>query len=138
MTDRLPRLAACQASASAPLVQAWTARLSSVPTLTTEPSAAISVLEDRTGDHALHALADGDIALALNEAQIRTAVTILGRDGLCAEPAAAVAAAGLMELKRLGRIGRDEVAVCIATASGVRWPATFAGLDGRPEQLGTG
>jgi threonine synthase len=134
LVDRIPRLVACQPEASAPLVNAWTRHLSTVLPVEPRPSVAISVLEDRTGDHALQALGERGVAVAVTEGQIRSATDSLGRAGLCVEPASAVSAAGLMDLHSRGIIGGEDVAVCVATASGLRWSATFPD-SASPERL---
>ena len=80
----------------------------------------------------------GDGGLAVEEDRIAAPVALLGRDGLCVEPASAVSAVsavGLLCLAREGQVRRGETVVCIATASGIRWSAAFAGLDGTPEAI---
>jgi threonine synthase len=134
LADRVPALVACQAAAAAPLVRAWASKAPAVAPVATRPSIAVSVAEDQTGDHALRALAGGGAAVAVEEDEIRRAVALLGRDGLCVEPASAVAAAGLVRLGATGGLRPDETVVCVATASGVRWASTFADETG-PELL---
>jgi threonine synthase len=136
LTDCVPGVVACQAEASAPLVHAWTRGRSTVTAVTPDSSIAISVLEDRTGDHALRALiARNGMAVAVSEQQIQRAIHLLGRAGLCVEPASAVSAAGFIELQRRGTIRDQQLAVCVATATGLRWPATFGQLDPCPERV---
>jgi threonine synthase len=135
LTDHLPVLVACQAAAAAPLVGAWEARAPTVSPVVAAPSIAVSIAEDSTGDHALRALVDGGLAVAVEEDRIAAAVALLGRDGFCVEPASAVSAAGLLSLASKGQVRRGETVVCIATASGIRWSATFAGVDGTPEVI---
>lgn len=49
---------------------------------------------------------------------------------LCAATGRAIA---LEVVYDLASVRRGETVVCIATASGIRWSATFAGVDGTPE-----
>jgi threonine synthase len=134
LIERLPRLVACQAQAAAPLVRAWTIALSEVEPVAVGESVAISILEDSTGDHALRALGDSGVAVTVQEADIQRAVASLGAAGLCVEPASAASAAGALLLGVTGQLRPDDTVVCLATASGTRWSATFEGLDGRPER----
>jgi len=133
LADATPLLVACQPAAAAPLVRAKNAGLTSVAPVSVGTSAAISVLEESTGDHALRALADTGVAIGVSEAQITQAGRLLGADGLCVEPASAVGAAGLLALAAQGRIETGSTCVCIATATGLRWPTTFRGIDSAPE-----
>jgi threonine synthase len=133
LIERLPRLVACQPEVGSPLVQAWSRGLSEVERVAPGDSVAISILEDSTGDHALRALGTTGVAIAVPEAGIRRAVGLLGAGGLCVEPASAAAVAGALVLGASGLLRPDDTVVCVATASGTRWPATFDGLDGEPE-----
>ena len=45
-----------------------------------------------------------------------------GREGLCVEPASAVAAAGLAHGRHAGWISDDEWVVAVLTSSGIKWP----------------
>jgi threonine synthase len=47
---------------------------------------------------------------------------LLDREGLCVEPASAVAAAGLAHGRRAGCISDDEWVIAVLTSSGIRWP----------------
>jgi threonine synthase len=134
LIERLPRLVACQPEAGSPLVQAWRRGLSEVEPVAVGESVAISILEDSTGDHALRALDATGVAVAVPEAGIRQAVALLGAGGLCVEPASAASVAGALLLAATGQLRPDDTVVCVATAAGTRWAATFEGLDGKPER----
>ena len=80
-------------------------------------------------------MGDGDLAVAVEEDRIAATVALLGLDGLCVESVSAVSAAGLPHLASKGQVRRGETVVCVATGSGIRWSATFAGMDGTPEAI---
>jgi threonine synthase len=135
LVERVPRLAACQPHAGAPLVHAWTRGLHEVEPVAPGDSVAISILEDSTGDHALRALGTSGVAVAVTDVAIRRAGAVLGAGGLCVEPASAASVAGAVGLAASGRLRPDDTVVCLATAGGTRWSATFEGLDGRPDRI---
>jgi threonine synthase len=134
LATRRPRLVACQPNAAAPLVQAVRRGDTHVAPIQVSTSIAVSIAEDHTGDHALHALDEHDRAVAVSEQSIRTAVQQLAASGMCVDPASAASVAALSVLRESGDIGANEWAVCIATSSGLRWSAAFdVSDDGQPE-----
>lgn len=96
------------------------------------PSQATSIVEDATGDHALRALADSGDAVSVSEDEITAAVRRLARDGLCVEPTSAVSAPAVGDLAARGVLPAGATVVCLATAGGGRWQATFADIDSTP------
>jgi threonine synthase len=54
--------------------------------------------------------------------QILQVMRAIGGEGLCIEPASAVAAAGLVHARMAGWIGDDETVVAMLTSSGIKWP----------------
>jgi threonine synthase len=135
LVERVPRLVACQPHVGAPLVHAWTRGLREVEPIACGDSVAISILEDSTGDHALRALGTTGMAVAVTEVAIRRAAAALGAGGLCVEPASAASVAGAVLLGATGQLRPDDTVVCLATAGGTRWSATFEGLDGRADRI---
>lgn len=43
--------------------------------------------------------------------------------------------AGALEALAASGVGAGETVVCVLTASGLRWPAAFAGIPGEPERV---
>ena len=102
-----PMLVACQAAAAPSLERAHAARAPHVTPVALGPSQATSIVEDATGDHALRALAEEEITAAARR-------MVLGH------------------LMRHRVLPDSATVVCIATAGGVRWQATFADIDPTP------
>jgi threonine synthase len=117
----LPRLVACQPERSASVYRAFAAGAESVESVDLLISTAVSLSDRQGGDHALWAIREsGGSAIALSEDTISDTVHLLGRMGLCVEPAGAAGVAGLLATDAPG-----EPAVCVLTGSGRRWPETF-------------
>jgi threonine synthase len=123
----VPRLAACQSAAGAPLVRAMLEGLPTVQPVPTRPTIAFSIVDSQTGDHALRAIRESDgIAVAVTDEQIRQAEGLLSNEGICVEPASAAALAGLLKSadSEPGKFD-GAVVVLVATGAGTRWPSTF-------------
>ncbi|HXX38066.1 MAG TPA: pyridoxal-phosphate dependent enzyme [bacterium] len=125
----LPRLIGCQTAATASAYHAFIAGLETVEPVELRPSIAVSLIDRQSGDHALWAVREsrGEM-IAVTEPEIRRAVGALGRVGVCVEPAAAAAYAGIE--RRLRNI--IPPTVCVLTGGGQRWPDTFAEDPGMP------
>jgi len=123
LTDRVPRMNACQPAGANVLEQSIAAGLSECVTLEHPSSVATSVREPTSGEHALQAIYEsGGHALAIDDEQTLDLMRIIGMEGICIEPASAVAAAGLVHDRRLGRIADDDYVVAVLTSSGIKWP----------------
>jgi threonine synthase len=121
--DRVPKMMACQPSGANVLEQSTAAGLRECITLPNPSSIATSVREPSSGEHALEAIYEsGGRALSVGDDQIVDMMRLLGREGLCVEPASAVAAAGLAHGRRAGWISDDEWVVAVLTSSGIKWP----------------
>jgi threonine synthase len=123
--DALPRMAAVQPEATAPIPRAFQAGQREAgrhgdPTKTIAQSiAADSPIQG--GERVLKAVYDsGGFASAVSDEDIVEAMKLLGRDGICAEPASAAALAAVKQAVRNGTIGADERVVCIVTGSGLK------------------
>lgn len=152
----LPRMVGCHLAAAPSVTAAWRERLTEVVAVVPEPSVALSLIDERGGDHALWALYESaGAAVPVGEDEIASAVTALGRLGILAEPAAAVGIAALGRCREeldaasasvgdvlagpswKGSAGDADVrhqparaldAVVVVTGNGARWPETVAGV----------
>ena len=127
LATSIPRLAACQSDAGAPLVHAMDEHLSQVARVPTRSTIAFSIVDPQTGDHALKAIRQTDgMAVAVTDDEIRAAEETLGQDGVCVEPASAASVAGLLRAatEDAERFRNQEI-VLVGTGAGTRWPSTF-------------
>ncbi|HZU14963.1 MAG TPA: pyridoxal-phosphate dependent enzyme [Chloroflexota bacterium] len=121
--DRLPRMNTCQPAGANVLEQSVASGLRECITLPNPQSVAISVREPTSGEHALEAIYQSDgRALSVPDEQILEVMRAIGREGLCVEPASAVAVAGLIHARQAGWVADDEYVVAVPTSSGVKWP----------------
>ena len=86
-------------------------------------SIALSVADPLTGRHALAAMHrwGGDTVSVREDAIVQAVRSLAGR-GLLAEPASAVALAGLWELRDTGRLAAGHPVVLVLTSAGIKWP----------------
>ncbi|OGC00163.1 MAG: hypothetical protein A3G35_16150 [candidate division NC10 bacterium RIFCSPLOWO2_12_FULL_66_18] len=128
LADRLPRLVACQPTASPPIVRAFEAG-KTVAERFGDPRASIaqSIGSDAPiggGRRILRALADTrGRAVAATDSAMLEAMALLGRDGLFVEPSSAITVAAAKQLASEGIIGPEDRVVCILTGSGLKQPA---------------
>jgi threonine synthase len=121
--DRIPKMNACQPSGANVLERSVAAGLTECITLPNPSSIATSVREPSSGEHALEAIYKSDgRALSVRDEEILDMMHLLGREGLCVEPASAVAAAGLAHGRRAAWIDDQEWVVAVLTSSGIKWP----------------
>ena len=100
-------------------------------------SLALSVADECTGRHALAALQRwGGTAVSVPEEAIVDAVRRLAGHGYLAEPASAVALAGLRALPPADRPAPGRPIVLILTSSGVKWPGAMGQIfPGQPLRI---
>lgn len=124
LIDRMPRLAIVQAAGCAPIVRAFEAGSGEIaPVMKPDTFAdSISVGVPRAGRWVMNALeSTNGVAVAVEDAQILDAISLLGRTaGVFAEPAAAASIAGLCKLVSMGTIRSDEKVVALITGSGLK------------------
>jgi threonine synthase len=136
VASRMPEIVACQSAAGAPLVHAWEENLAQVEPVATSPTIAFSIVDRQSGNHALMAIQRSNgRAVAVDDGGLRSAEDLLRKAGLCVEPSSAASLAGLRELVRQDVRPTGETIVLIATGTGLRWPATFAGISSTPPQV---
>jgi threonine synthase len=121
--DRLPRIAAAQASACAPLYRAWREGLGDVPLIEKGETAAegISVARPVRGRAMLAAVrASNGVVCTVEETEIWREHEVLAASGIYVEPTSAVAAAACRALIRSGALGPEGEVVVVLTGSGLK------------------
>ncbi len=136
LTDRLPRMIACQPAGANFIVQSLRDNLGYLPTI--KPNTFAISIGDPTGSQCiLNAIqaSDGD-AWDASDDEIRDAMALLGRYGICVEGASATPVAALRRQAAAGTINLKETIVAVLSGSGVAWPNQLdAAVEIAPEQL---
>jgi threonine synthase len=133
LTDRLPRMTACQSNAAgfiAPAMRAGADRFTPV-----DPHTFAISIGDPTGSLSiLTALRDSDgDAWEASDAELLDTVALLGRCGICAEGASAAGIAALRHQRAAGVLDPDEVIVAVICGTGMKWPAQIDAAIGDAE-----
>lgn len=122
--SRRPRMVAAQAEAAAPLVRAWEKGLPDIEPIVPGPTVAeaIKVGRPRLGWQALRALRESKgTAVAVPDPEILEAQRLLAtREGVFAEPSAAVSVAAARRLRQAGAIAEGDVVVAVVTGHGLK------------------
>lgn len=124
LTDRLPRLVACQVDAANPLYRAFLGGLSELTPLTASDTLASAI---RIGDpvswpRAKRALQrTGGVVTSASEEELLRAQAEADRQGLFCDPHTAAALAGLEKLGAAGELEEGATAVVISTAHGLKF-----------------
>ena len=132
----LPRMLGFQAAGAAPIVDG--APVESPETVAT----AIRIGNPASWDGAVRARDEsGGLIEAVTDEEILAAQRDIVRlEGVFCEPASAAGVAGLRRLAEQGRIGRDELVVCVLTGHGLKDPDAIQGDEGTltpiPPELG--
>ena len=129
--ERSPRLFGIQAARCAPYAAAFAAERDTLVPTPVAPTIAEGIATARPTRVAevLHAVrASGGAIVAVEEAEIVSALRGLARRGLYVEPTSAVAAAGLTRLLASGAIRPHERTVLVLTGSGLKASATIGEL----------
>jgi threonine synthase len=129
--ERLPRLAAAQPAACAPLHAAFAAGLDDVPGVIRQPTLAegASIAKPVRGKELLRALRQTNgLTAAVSEEEIVAALLELAQQGFLAEPTSAVAAAGAKQLIERGAIAPNETVVVLLTGHGLKATETIRRL----------
>jgi len=135
--DRLPRMIGVQPDTCAPVVEA-VERGDAFALPSGDPSGTIaqSMACDapiQQGERVLRAIREsGGTAVAVSDKQLREAMTLLGSEGILAEPSAAAPLAGLLQCLRAGTVSSADEAVCVITGSALKQPAELTGAVTRP------
>jgi threonine synthase len=127
--DRLPRMWCAQPSGADVVARSLAEGRDTPITLTAPHSVAVSIREPTTGVQVLNAIRDSDGgATPVDDDAILQATQLIGRDGLCCEPASAASLAAVLKLEVMGQIQPDERIVCVITSAGIKWPDSLAAI----------
>jgi threonine synthase len=131
---RLPRLAASQSEAAAPIAAAFDKGLITVEPVVARTTVAESIQvgnPSALGWRALAALRESKgTAIALGDEAILAAQSLTGRlTGVFVEPAAATSVAAAKKLRDTGVIGTDDLVVCNLTGHGLKQPEAIGLTD---------
>jgi threonine synthase len=117
----MPIVAGWQPEDAAPLA-ATVEQHSAEPVEISEPrSIALSTRDPRSGWHAAMAARRDGLVVRVPDRELGARIIALGRCGVFAEPASALATAGIDHLRRTGAIGPGDSAVAIITSSALNW-----------------
>jgi threonine synthase len=125
--SRMPRLAAAQSAAAAPIVAAFEKGLSHVEPVVARETIAESIQVGNPvslGWRALAALREsGGSAMAVTDEEILEAQHLTGTlAGIFAEPAGAASVAAAKKMRAHNIIGQEETVVCNLTGHGLKQP----------------
>jgi len=122
----LPRMAGFQAAGAAPIVNG--AVVSSPDTVAT--AIRIGNPASWAGAVAARDESGGSIETVTDEEILAAQADIAHHEGIFCEPASAASVAGVRNLAQVGKIGRDEVVVCILTGHGLKDPDSASAQAG--------
>ncbi|GGO85386.1 hypothetical protein GCM10012280_19040 [Wenjunlia tyrosinilytica] len=119
LSDRAPRMFACEPAAASPLVTAMRQGLPAATHETVGPTDAYSIVSTVSGYRGVVAVRDsGGQALAVSDEQLAAAQSALGRAGLWVELSSAAGLAGLRDVEAVEAI--EGPVVCVSTSSGFK------------------
>jgi threonine synthase len=131
LVTAVPRMVGCQTTAGDPLAQAVKRKARAITAVEEREGLALSIIEGRCSDRVLDAVAaSGGLAESVDDDEIDQATAMLGRAGICAEPASAVPIAVLRRLLATGALHPSARVICVITSAGVKWPEALARLVG--------
>jgi threonine synthase len=123
LTERIPRMTACQPTGASFIVQSRRRNLDYL--MTVEPQTFAISIGDPTGSQCiLEAIrsSDGD-AWDAPDNELLAAMALLGRHGVCVEGASAAPIAALRRQAAAGTLDSQETIVAVLTGSGMKWAA---------------
>jgi len=121
---KMPRLIGVQFSACAPIAAAFAAGQTQVARFQRTPSFSSTLMHEKpfAGELALRIFREtGGIATAATDDEVRAAMGLLGQGGIFAEPAGAIALAGVMRLRREGRLEPNLRVACLVSGNGLNY-----------------
>lgn len=131
-----PRMWGCQPSGADVLARSLAEQRDEPLVLEAPASIATSTREPTTGAHALRAIRESHGgATIVDDAAILEAMKLLGREGVCGEPASALPLAVALQLVDQGDISADERIVCVVTAAGIKWPGMLEQVTPAPRHV---
>ncbi|WP_424357389.1 threonine synthase [Methanocella sp. MCL-LM] len=137
--DRIPMMTAIQAEGSAPIVKAIKAGAKDIVPESNPETVATAI---RIGDpvnavKALNAIrSSGGAAETVTDDEILAAQKMLAmKEGIGVEPASAASVAGLIKLRNMGVIAKDERVVCVTTGHLLKDPETVIKMCDKPLEV---
>jgi threonine synthase len=120
--ERIPRLFGVQAQGSSAIANAFMKGVESIEPVAAHTLAdSISVDLPRDGVRAIRAVRDtGGSYIVVKDEEILSAIAVLGRDGIFAEPAGAAAMAGFLKAFRDGILHDSDQVLVLNTGSGLK------------------
>lgn len=122
---RVPRLVGVQFDACAPIATAFANGDARISRFSRKPSFSTTLMHEEpvAGNLALQAIRETQgIALSATDDDVRRSMGILGETaGIFAEPAAAIALAGVLRLMHEGRLDANTHVVCLVSGSGLNY-----------------
>jgi len=138
LTDRVPRMYACQAEGSNPVVRSFRAGLQAVVGVPDPRSVALSIREGTSSSLALQAVYESaGEAIDCSEAEVEDTWQLLCHSGICVEASSAVPIACARKLLAAQRPARFDRVVCLLTGAGIKWPEFLAARSPRKPISGT-
>jgi threonine synthase len=127
LVETAPRMVGCQTDAGDPLACAVKSGARQISAVEERDGLALSIIEGRCSDRVLQAVeASKGLAESVGDNEVEEAMRVLGRSGICAEPASAVPIAVLRRFLASGAIERTARVVCVITSAGSKWPSELA------------
>lgn len=137
--DSIPKMTGIQAEGSAPIVKAIKSGADNI-TIEHHPETIATAI--RIGDpvNAVKALkairASGGTAETVTDDEILAAQKMLAiKEGIGVEPASAASVAGMIKLRNMGVIGKDERVVCVTTGHLLKDPETVIKMCEKPIEV---
>jgi threonine synthase len=121
---KMPRLIGVQFSACAPIAKAFEEGHAHITRFHRTPIFSTTLMHEKplAGELALRVIQEtGGMALAVTDDGVRSAMGLLGRAGIFAEPAGAISLAGAMHLRQEGRLEGDLRVVCLVSGNGLNY-----------------
>jgi len=137
--DRIPMMTGIQAEGSAPIVKAIKSGAAAI-TVEEHPETVATAI--RIGDpvnavKALNAIRmSGGTAETVSDDEILSTQKLLANtEGIGVEPASAASVAGLIKLRKMGVVGKDERVVCVVTGHLLKDPETVIKMCDKPIEV---
>ena len=124
--ERLPAMHAIQSTGCDPIVQAFEQRADVVPVHPAPDTIALSIGDETAASYTLDAIYQSEgAAEAVPDDELLSAMRVLARHGIAAEPSAAASVAGALAMQRRGELADGEDVVCVVTGTALKWPETM-------------
>jgi len=138
LIDRIPTMVAGQASGCSPIANAFNEGKNEIARFKA-PHTIAHAIENPfppSGNQMLRKLKEnGGLAVKVSDQEILDAQHLMARDGLFAQPAAAVPLAVVQKLAADRRIKPKDCIVCVVTGGGLKYTAALDKLSFKPEEL---